>query len=76
MIANMMRSRILAWLLVLFLAVPYPAAAQTPPPPPAAPPPGSAAPVFTPEQLEQAVAPIALYPDSLLQLLRGEDRRR
>src|SRR5262249_37331171 len=28
--------------------------------------PGKSAPLFTPEQLEQLVAPIALYPDSLL----------
>jgi hypothetical protein len=37
-------------------------------PPPAQPPPAEAPapPAFTPEELEQVVAPIALYPDDLL----------
>ncbi|HTV51055.1 MAG TPA: DUF3300 domain-containing protein [Steroidobacteraceae bacterium] len=68
-------------MLVLTLAVtaagggwPAPSAAQAPPPPPpgAAPqggPPGAGAPAYvqqSPEQLQQLVAPIALYPDSLV----------
>ena len=56
------RSRLLAWLLVLALAVPDVLVAQPAAAPPAA---GSPAP-FTPEQLDQLVAPIALYPDPLL----------
>ena len=50
----------LAALFLLFTAL-----AQYPPPgaPPAAPPPGTA---MTPEQLDDLVAPIALYPDPLL----------
>src|SRR6185503_7770219 len=64
----MERSRIVAWLLVLMVAIPVPAGAQQPPPPPpaGAPPGGGGAAVFTSEQLEQLVAPIALYPDPLL----------
>jgi len=58
----------------LLAAVPVAGFAQTPPPPPpqgaapATPPPGSAPPaaVFSPEQLDQMLAPIALYPDPLL----------
>src|SRR5262245_26840686 len=63
------QTRLLAWLLTLALACPLPAMAQSPPPPP---PPGTSAPAqpgapaFTPEQLEQVAAPIALYPDPLL----------
>jgi hypothetical protein len=64
------RTRLLAWLLSLGLASPLPAMAQsaTAPPVPAAPAQssGTAALVFTPEQLEQVAAPIALYPDPLL----------
>src|SRR5258705_1432468 len=52
----MERSRLLAWLLVLMLGVPFPATAQ---------PAGTTTP-FTPEQLEQVAAPIALYPDPLV----------
>ena len=63
MIAIMQRSRLLAWLLVVMLvgsrAVVAQPAAST-----AAPPAASAA--FTPEQLEQLAAPVALYPDPLL----------
>ena len=76
MIATMGRSKFIAWLLVLLLVAPVPAVAQptTPPPPPAGTPPpppptgapSESAPDFTPEQLEQIAAPIALYPDSLL----------
>jgi hypothetical protein len=51
------RSKLCAWLLVLVLAAPLPTSAQQPA--------GTAA-VFTPEQLEQVAAPVALYPDSLL----------
>ncbi len=66
------RTRLLAWLLALALASPLPATAQsaTTPPATAAPataqPSGTAGPAFTPEQLEQVAAPIALYPDPLL----------
>jgi hypothetical protein len=51
---------------VAFACVSY---AQTPPPPPASTTAAPAAPAgktFSPEQLEQLVAPIALHPDSLL----------
>jgi hypothetical protein len=62
----MRQSRLLAWLLVVALAAPCPASAQpTTAQPPSAQPVGSAA-LFTPEQLEQVVAPVALYPDPLL----------
>jgi hypothetical protein len=56
--------------LLALALLPIAAAAQTPVPPAAAPPPAaSSAPstaAFSREQLEQLVAPIALYPDSLL----------
>ena len=58
---TMKRYRLVAWLLVLALTPPYPATAQ----PATAQPSGSAA-AFTPEQLEQVAAPVALYPDPLL----------
>ena len=59
--------------LVLGLALALPLPAQTPPPPPP-PPPGSApapapaagAKTFSQQELDQLVAPIALYPDALL----------
>jgi Protein of unknown function (DUF3300) len=60
MIATMQRSRLLSWLLVVMLSAPAPVAAQQPAAAPAA----TAA--FTPEQLEQLAAPVALYPDPLL----------
>jgi Protein of unknown function (DUF3300) len=72
MIAMMQRTRLLAWLLALALAGPSPAMAQPATSPPATalpattPSSGTAAPAFTPEQLEQVAAPIALYPDPLL----------
>ena len=47
----------LAWTLMLLVAVPWPVPAQQQ---------EQAAPSFTPEQLDQIVAPIALYPDPLL----------
>ena len=47
----------LAWTLLLLVAVPWPVPAQQQ---------EQAAPSFTPEQLDQIVAPIALYPDPLL----------
>src|SRR5690349_10607468 len=59
----------LGLLVMLTAAHPLPALAQdvAPPPPP---PPGASqdnpAPVYAPEQLDQLVAPIALYPDPLL----------
>ena len=62
MIAMMKRTRLLAWLLALALAGPLPATAQSSAP---AQPSGPVA-AFTPEQLEQVAAPIALYPDPLL----------
>src|SRR5262249_31724795 len=68
-ITNIGRSKLCAWLLVLLLVAPLPTTAQQPapaPPPTAAAPPQDSAPVFTPEQLEQLTAPIALYPDALL----------
>ena len=52
----------LAWALMLLLAVPWPVPAQQQPPPPQE----QAGPAFTSEQLDQIVAPIALYPDPLL----------
>ena len=48
--------RTLVWLLVLLMAVPPGVFAQS----------GGAPPVFRQEQLDQMLAPIALYPDSLL----------
>jgi len=63
-IAIVQRSRLLAWLLVVMLVAPEVVVAQ-PAASTAAQPTGSAA-VFTPEQLEQVAAPIALYPDPLL----------
>jgi hypothetical protein len=67
MILTTSRSRIFAGLLVLVLAAPCPTAAQQAGA--AAQPAGSAgatSAVLTPEQLEQVVAPVALYPDPLL----------
>ena len=69
MIAIIQRARLLAWLLAVALAAPLPIAAQQPPPPPPQQPPSTQPGVnsaFTAEQLEQVVAPIALYPDALL----------
>ena len=60
----------LLWALVLLLAAPPSALAQAPapyPPPYAAPPPGAPAPpTFRQEELDQLLAPIALYPDALV----------
>jgi hypothetical protein len=57
----------LLWALVLLLAAPPGLLAQGPPPAPPPPPAETPAPpTFTPEEMEQLVAPIALYPDSLL----------
>src|SRR5262245_36300573 len=64
----------LACTLCLIPAEPFVLAAQTPAPAPAPAPSGEAAPAATeaapaklpPEQLDSLVAPIALYPDSLL----------
>jgi hypothetical protein len=59
-------SKLLTCLVALMLALPYSTIAQqTAPQPTTAPQPGSGA-TFTPEQLEQVAAPVALYPDSLL----------
>ena len=60
MIAIMQRSRLLVWLLVMMLLAPETVGAQQPAAPPAA------STAFTPEQLEQLAAPIALYPDPIL----------
>jgi hypothetical protein len=49
--------RLLAWLLILFLAAPPATFAQQT---------SAAAPAFKPEELEQLLAPIALHPDSLI----------
>jgi len=46
-----------------------PAAAQLPPPPPGQgtpPPPGAGSAIYSPAQLDQMMAPVALYPDDLL----------
>ena len=68
MIALMERTRPLAWLLagllVLTTAGPVSVSAQSSPAPAAAPS-GTDKP-FTPEELEQVAAPVALYPDPLL----------
>jgi len=52
----MERPRLVAWLMALALTAPLTATAQ----------PGGATAAFTPEQLEQVAAPVALYPDPLL----------
>ena len=54
------------WVLVVLLAAPPGVVAQPPPPGPPPPGGGQAAPTLRPEELEQLVAPIALYPDPLL----------
>ncbi len=64
MITTIGRSKLCAWLLVWFLAVPIDALAQ-PGGSTAAPPAGTTS-AFTPEELEQVAAPIALYPDPLV----------
>jgi len=61
--------RIAAGVLVLLLALPTSGTAQVPPPPPGQappPPPGAAAAPLSPQQLDQMLAPVALYPDPLL----------
>ena len=65
MITTIGRSKLCAWLLVWLLATPLPAIAQPAAAPAASPPEGTATP-FTPEELEQVAAPIALYPDPLV----------
>ena len=74
MIGMLKRFRLLAWVLVLAFAPPFPAMGQpagttTMGQPAGATatgqPPGTTT-AFTPEELEQVVAPIALYPDPLL----------
>ncbi|HEX6829249.1 MAG TPA: DUF3300 domain-containing protein, partial [Burkholderiales bacterium] len=62
-------SRAVALLVACGLAFPAALTAQPPPPPPGAPPaqaPASGAKTFSQEQLDQLMAPIALYPDPLL----------
>src|SRR5215510_574981 len=58
------RSRLCAWLLVWLIAAPTDTMAQSGGGG-AAPPPGTTA-AFTPEELDQVAAPIALYPDPLV----------
>ncbi|HYB57015.1 MAG TPA: DUF3300 domain-containing protein [Alphaproteobacteria bacterium] len=61
--------RIAAGVLVLLLALATSGTAQVPPPPPGQappPPPGAAAAPMSPQQLDQMLAPVALYPDPLL----------
>ena len=62
--------RIAAGVLVLILALATSGTAQVPPPPPPGqappPPPGAAAAPLSPQQLDQMLAPVALYPDPLL----------
>jgi len=68
-------SRVVATVTIALLALPAPVMSQAPPPPPptssgSAPPPAGAKPAdvqktFSQAELEQLLAPIALYPDSL-----------
>jgi hypothetical protein len=58
--------RALAGALVLALAAPVTALAQDAPSPATSLPAGQPAPVFTQKQLDQILAPVALYPDPLL----------
>jgi len=58
--------RLLALVLMLFVLLPFGASAQTAPAPSTAP---SSDKMLKPEELDALVAPIALYPDSLLSLL-------
>ena len=56
-------------MVALTIGLAAPAMAQEPPPPPpgqAGPPPGPPSAPLSPQQLQQLVAPIALYPDSLV----------
>ena len=58
-----------AALALLIALIPAPSFAQNYPPPPGAappPPPAQGAAVFAPQQLDQLLAPVALYPDALL----------
>ncbi len=65
----MVAKQLFAWFLILLLSASV-AFAQTPPPPPPGspppPPPGADQPVFSQQELDQMLAPIALYPDALL----------
>jgi hypothetical protein len=61
-----MRFRILAAILICLAALPFVSRAQTVTPVAPAPQPGQAAPVSTAAELDQLLAPIALYPDQLL----------
>src|SRR3954453_20084079 len=73
--ARMALHRLPAWVLMLVVLFPLGASAQTAPAPstaPSAPAPSAAPPsdqMLKPEELDALVAPIALYPDSLLSLL-------
>src|SRR5262245_50132807 len=57
------RKGVAVLLLVALLAIPWQVLGQGPPPGPA---PAASAPTWKPEELEQIVAPVALYPDPLL----------
>ncbi|TXL70052.1 DUF3300 domain-containing protein [Vineibacter terrae] len=64
-----MRGITRALLCALVLTAPFaplPASAQAPAPAPTAPAPAPQKPLYKPEELDQMLAPIALYPDSLL----------
>jgi hypothetical protein len=58
--------RLMAFFLVLLVAAPPGVGAQAPPPAPPPPAQGQAAAQLNPEQLDQLVSPVALYPDPLL----------
>jgi hypothetical protein len=58
--------RALLGVLLVLMAAPPGALAQFPPPGPPPPPGAPAPPTFSPEELDQLLAPIALYPDALL----------
>jgi hypothetical protein len=63
-------NRTQSWVaMIVSMALALPVPAQTPPPPPPSAPPAAptaAAPTFSQQELDQLVAPIALYPDDLL----------
>lgn len=62
-----------AWLLALAAVCAWPASAAAqdyfPPPPPGSYAPAPVAPAFSPQELDQMLAPVALYPDALLSQL-------
>ena len=71
MIKKRVCSQMMLWMMIVLLAVPPGILAQTagpppPPPPPAAPQAGPPSAPLKQEELDQLLAPIALYPDALL----------